>query len=82
MALTPAEKQKAYRERQRADGLPDDIQRVWGNGKLNVNGQPAINTALHLIDQWGLERFRASAIHQEAMGSGHAFKPDPLGMKS
>jgi len=47
--------------------LPPDIEEVWGQGRLNAGGQLAANTAHHLIGAWGLEKFRASAIHRLAV---------------
>lgn len=47
--------------------LPPDIEEVWGGGKVDATGQPAINTARVLIDGWGLDGFRNSAIHIAAI---------------
>jgi hypothetical protein len=48
--------------------LPDDIELVWGQGRLDSNGMLAADTARYLIGEWGLERFRTSAIHNAALG--------------
>jgi hypothetical protein len=47
--------------------LPEDIERVWGQGKLDGSGMPAAETARILIQAWGLETFRTSAIHRQAV---------------
>lgn len=47
--------------------LPPDIEEVWGGGKLDGSGQPAHKTARTLIAAWGLEEFRTSAIHRNAI---------------
>jgi len=52
---------------QREAPLPADIEAVWGRGKLDGNGHPAIGTAEYLIEQWGLEVFRRSALHRAAL---------------
>lgn len=46
--------------------LPDEVEEVWGNGKTDDTGLPAINTARGLIGCWGIERFLGSAIHSLA----------------
>jgi len=47
--------------------LPDDIERVWGQGRLDSSGFPAADTARYLIGQWGEDAFRRSAIHRAAV---------------
>lgn len=47
--------------------LPSDIEGVWGGGRLDSNGALAENTARFLIGEWGLERFRGSAVHKAAV---------------
>ena len=42
--------------------FPDDIERVWGGSETDRR------MAAHLIDTWGLDRFRRSALHQVALG--------------
>jgi hypothetical protein len=46
--------------------LPPDIAAVWA-GKLDGMGQPAENTARFLIGAWGLDGFRGSALHKQAL---------------
>jgi hypothetical protein len=58
--------------RQRADDtgeieLPPDIEEVWGGGRLDGSGHPAILTARALVQEWGVEGFRGSALHQAAL---------------
>lgn len=48
-------------------GLPPDIERVWGEGRLDGSGFPAARTARLLIDAWGEDTFRVSKIHQQAI---------------
>jgi hypothetical protein len=47
--------------------LPPDVEAVWGGGKLDGSGHSAEETARYLIGQWGLDTFRESAIHQQAL---------------
>jgi len=59
--------------------LPPDIEEVWGNGILDDTGQPAESTARVLIQTWGVERFRASGMHQLAVQeAGREAKMDPV----
>jgi hypothetical protein len=46
--------------------LPADIERVWGEGRLDSSGMLAADTARYLIGEWGVDRFRASAVHRGA----------------
>ena len=70
------ERKRVYRERKRAqsppdserDPLPPDIEAIWGRGRVDGTGCLAANTAYALIDAWGLEVFRGSAIHRMAIG--------------
>ena len=57
------------KHRSRFEGvkLPADIEAVWGGGRLDSSGQPAADTARHLISEWGEERFRGSQIHKGAL---------------
>lgn len=50
------------------DSLPPDIEAVWGRGRRDANGALAADTARYLIGEWGLERFRRSALHRTALG--------------
>ena len=56
--------------------LPEDIEQVWGGGKLDSSGMLAADTARFLIGEWGLERFRASALHTAAIGARASLHPD------
>lgn len=47
--------------------LPPDIEQIWGQGRKDSTGCPAANTARYLIGEWGLERFRGSALHKAAL---------------
>ena len=59
--------------------LPDDIAEVWGHGRLDGLGQLAENTARTLINAWGMETFRTSAIHLAAIQSlGREAAMDPM----
>jgi hypothetical protein len=49
--------------------LPFDIEEVWGQGRRDSSGALAASTARVLIDAWGVERFRRSAIHQAAIAA-------------
>jgi hypothetical protein len=56
--------------------IPADIGAVWGGGRLDGNGHPAIETARFLINEWGLDRFRNSALHRAALDV-REITPDP-----
>lgn len=71
----------AQRMRSKAKGdspdepLPADIEAVWGKGKLNAQGESSADTARYLIERWGEERFRRSALHQAALEAGGVAAP-------
>jgi len=44
--------------------MPPDIERVWGEGRLDGTGYLAADMARKLIDAWGLDTFRNSAVHK------------------
>lgn len=54
--------------------IPPDIEAVWGGGRLDGTGMPAINTARVMIDKHGVEGFRKSALHQAALAEIDHFK--------
>jgi len=56
--------------------VPADIEAVWGGRRLDGAGQPAIKTARSLIEEWGLARFRRSALHRAALDVRES-TPDP-----
>jgi hypothetical protein len=56
-----------WRLRTTEKGLPPDIERVWGEGRVDSQGDLAASTARVLIRTWGEEEFRQSAIHKAAL---------------
>lgn len=62
-----AAKMAAWSEQDSFQGpLPPDIAAAWA-GKVDGMGQPAENTARFLIGAWGLDKFRGSALHKQAL---------------
>jgi hypothetical protein len=49
------------------ESLPPDLEKVWGQERLDSSGQSAAQTAAILIEAWGEEEFRRSAIHRMAL---------------
>lgn len=69
---TQAERDEAARKMMGRSGVPDvevpeDIEAVWGGGRLDSTHRPAIDTAKVLIDAWGVDRFRRSQLHKMAL---------------
>jgi hypothetical protein len=47
--------------------LPQEVEEIWGGGKVDGSGLPAINMARMLIGQWGLDVFLNSSLHRQAI---------------